>query len=144
MIEQLLNNVNLVDLVLIPILGYFVKIVTAYINTAIEDRRQDLAKTAYGELERYCFDVVQACFTQIIEPSWQALKDNPNDLNAKKRYENAKATAKERATELLKVHVEQLPDFLGNLFIYKINELIESVIPQVKADNLRSDLLKKN
>lgn len=133
--ENLINNLNLVEVLLIPLLGYLGKAVKDLITAHIEKARQSAKEEALAGAMEYAQYVVQTCFVQIIEPAWKAFKENPGDKQLKDRYESALFEAKNRAMSQMGVHLNKLPAFIAEYLSGKVNDIIEGSIPLVKATN---------
>jgi hypothetical protein len=135
---------NLIDLVIIPVVGFLgfwiQKLATAFFHRQVNATRSE----ALRALMVYAHDVVQSCFQQIIKPVWEEFKANPGDANAQMRYENALKLAKARAVEMLKDHINHLPDLISNFLKGKIDDVIESAIPEVKRQNANPTLAKSS
>lgn len=135
MLDQILGDLNLVDLVIIPVvayLGHAIKnAITAYIDKA-KTKAKDDAMRSFIEYAQF---VVQSCFVQVIEPAWKAFKQNPGDMKLKERYHSSLAEAKIRAMNQMATHLKKLPDFISEFLAGKLNDIIEGVIPLVKSHN---------
>ena len=126
---------QILEAVLIPVVGalgvFMYKALTAFAQDQINNTRNE----AFRILWSVALTVVQSTFRQIIEPAWKEFKANPDDQSVKMRYENALKLAKARATEQLNDHINKLPDLIAYFLRGKVDDVIESAIPAVKAVN---------
>jgi hypothetical protein len=126
---------QILEAVLIPVVGalgvFMYKALTAFAQDRINNTRNE----AFRSLWSVALTVVQSTFRQIIEPAWKEFKANPDDQSVKMRYENALKLAKARATEQLNDHINKLPDLIADFLRGKVDDVIESAIPAVKAVN---------
>lgn len=141
---EFLQSLNLVEVIIIPLVGLvgFLahKAVSAFFTRQINATRSEALKATMV----YAHHVVQSCFQQIIKPVWAEFKANPTDANAQMRYENALKLAKARAVEMLKDHINHLPDLISNFLTGKIDDIIESAIPEVKRQNANPTMAESN
>lgn len=137
-LSEIFSGINLTEIVVIPVVAYLAKAIKGLIESWIAQKQTEASTEAYGQTWDYAHHLVQSCFVQIIEPAWKEFKDNPDDANVKMRYQNALKLAKSRATDQMKAHLSKLPAFLSDLLADKIDDMIESAIPSVKALNSRN------
>lgn len=126
---------SILHAIIIPLLGvagfWLAKIGKQLHDNLLNSTRNEALKAAGA----YAYTLVQYGFEQVIKPSWERYKANPDDFNAKAEYEQALRTAKGLATQKLQEHIQRLPDMIAGFLSGKVDELIETAIPEAKKAN---------
>lgn len=126
---------SILHAIIIPLLGiagyWLSRIGKQLHDNLLNSTRSQALKTAAG----YAYTLVQYGFEQIIKPAWERYKADPKDFKAKEEYEQALKTAKGLASQKMKEHIQALPDVISSFLMGKIDELIETAIPEAKRVN---------